>query len=163
MEIDVLTSSFLGLRDKLHHIALNYLESDEDAKDALQDTWLKLRNGGKVETEERTEKETTQSVSQPKCATLSMRHGKRKRGTEHQKSSDVATPQEELPIIAETTTTATEPTMPSTHIAPENVVYIINGERQVPTPDMPSVNDLRLRGQRLTAEVMQQIQKPIEF
>ena len=50
MEIDVLTSSFLGLRDKLHHIALCYLESDEDAKDALQDTWLKLRNGSKVET-----------------------------------------------------------------------------------------------------------------
>ena len=50
MEIDVLTSSFLGLRDKLHHIALNYLESDEDAKDALQDTWLKLRNVGEVET-----------------------------------------------------------------------------------------------------------------
>ena len=50
MEIDMLTSSFLGLRDKLHHIALNYLESDEDAKDALQDTWLKLRNGSKVET-----------------------------------------------------------------------------------------------------------------
>lgn len=50
MEIDELTSSFLGLRDKLHHIALNYLESDEDAKDALQDTWLKLRNGSKVET-----------------------------------------------------------------------------------------------------------------
>jgi len=50
MEIDVLTSSFLGLRDKLHHIALNYLESDEEAKDALQDTWLKLRNGSKVET-----------------------------------------------------------------------------------------------------------------
>ena len=50
MEIDVLTSSFLGLRDKLHHIALNYLESDEHAKDALQDTWLKLRNGSKVET-----------------------------------------------------------------------------------------------------------------
>jgi RNA polymerase sigma factor (sigma-70 family) len=46
----VLTSSFLGLRDKLHHIALNYLESDEDAKDALQDTWLKLRNRGEVET-----------------------------------------------------------------------------------------------------------------
>lgn len=50
MEIDVLTSSFISLRDKLHHIALNYLESDEDAKDALQDTWLKLRNGSKVET-----------------------------------------------------------------------------------------------------------------
>ena len=50
MEIDVLTSSYFGLRDKLHHIALSYLESDEDAKDALQDTWLKLRNGSKVET-----------------------------------------------------------------------------------------------------------------
>ena len=49
MEIDMLTSSFIGLRDKLHHIALNYLESDEDAKDALQDTWLKLRSGSKIE------------------------------------------------------------------------------------------------------------------
>ena len=41
MEIDVLTSSFLGLRDKLHHIALNYLESDEDAKDAKLVTVLR--------------------------------------------------------------------------------------------------------------------------
>ncbi len=46
----MLTSSFLGLRDKLHHIALKYLGSDEDAKDALQDTWLKLRSKGEVET-----------------------------------------------------------------------------------------------------------------
>ena len=50
MERDLLTSSFLGLRDKLHHIALKYLGSDEDAKDALQDTWLKLRSKGEVET-----------------------------------------------------------------------------------------------------------------
>lgn len=50
MEIDLLTSSFLGLRDKLHHIALKYLGSDEDAKDALQDTWLKLRSKGEAET-----------------------------------------------------------------------------------------------------------------
>lgn len=50
MEIDLLTSSFLGLRDKLHHIALKYLGSDEDAKDALQDTWLKLWSKGEVET-----------------------------------------------------------------------------------------------------------------
>ena len=50
MEIDMLTSSFLGLRDKLHHIALKYLGSDEDAKEALQDTWLKLRSKGEVET-----------------------------------------------------------------------------------------------------------------
>ena len=50
MELDMLTSSFLGLRDNLHHIALKYLGSDEDAKDALQDTWLKLRSKGEVET-----------------------------------------------------------------------------------------------------------------
>ena len=50
MEIDLLTSSFLGLHEKLHHIALKYLGSDEDARDALQDTWLKLRSKGEVET-----------------------------------------------------------------------------------------------------------------
>lgn len=42
MGLDLITSSFLGLRDKLHHIALQYLRSDEDVQDALQDTWLKL-------------------------------------------------------------------------------------------------------------------------
>ena len=44
-----MTSSFLGLRDKLHHIALRYLQSDEDAQDALQDTWLKLSSKSGVE------------------------------------------------------------------------------------------------------------------
>ena len=68
--------------------------------------------------------------------------------------------QKELPIIAETTTPATEQ---STHIAPEHVVYIINGERQMPDADMPSINDLRMRGQRLTTEVRQHLQEPIEF
>jgi hypothetical protein len=117
----------------------------------------------KVNTEERVEIDAAQTVSQPKPATLSMKHGKRKAGTIRQKPSDMTTPQEEQHIIAETTTPAAEPTMPSTHIAPENVVYIINGERQVPTPDMPSVNDLRMRGQRLTMEVRQHIQESIEF
>lgn len=50
MGLDLMTSSFLGLRNKLHHIALRYLQSDEDAQDALQDTWLKLSDKGKVET-----------------------------------------------------------------------------------------------------------------
>lgn len=45
---DILTSSFLNLRSKLHHIALNYLSNDEDAKDALQDTWLKLKSKGNI-------------------------------------------------------------------------------------------------------------------
>lgn len=50
MGLDLMTSSFMGLRDKLHHIAMRYLQSDEDAQDALQDTWLKLSDKGDVET-----------------------------------------------------------------------------------------------------------------
>jgi hypothetical protein len=117
----------------------------------------------KVNTEERVEFEATQTVSQPRPATLSMKHGKRNTRTVRQKPSDMTTPKEEQPIIAETTTPAAKPTMPSPHIAPEHVVYIINGERQVPDADIPSINDLRMRGQRLTTEVRRQIQKPIEF
>ena len=117
----------------------------------------------KVNTEERVEIDAGQTVSQPRPATLSMKQGKRKAGTIRKKPSNMTTPQEEQPIIEETTTPAAEPTMPSTHIAPEHVVYIINGERQVPDADMPSINDLRMRGQRLTTEVRRHIQKPIEF
>lgn len=117
----------------------------------------------KEETEKRVEIEATQAVSQPRPATLSMKHGKRKTETMRQQPSDMTTSQAEQPIIAETSTPATEPTMPSPHIALENVVYIINGERQVPTTDMPSINELRMCGQRLTTEVRQHIQKPIEF
>ena len=50
MGLDLMTSSFMGLRDKLHHIAKRYLQNDEDAQDALQDTWLKLSDKGDVET-----------------------------------------------------------------------------------------------------------------
>ena len=117
----------------------------------------------KVNTEERVEIDAGQTVSQPRPATLSMKQGKRKAGTIRKKPSNKTTPQAEQPIIAETTTPAAEPTMPSTHIAPEHVVYIINGERQVPDADMPSINDLRMRGQRLTTEVRRHIQKTIEF
>ena len=156
----------------------NYITTETDAiaknkgtefsvartKDLVQsEATQKEPQENKVKIAERAEIEVAQTVSQPRPDTLSMKHGKRKTGTVHQQPSDMTTPQEEQPIIAETTTTVTEPTMPSTHIAPEHVVYIINGERQMPTPDMPSINDLRMRGQRLTAEVMQQIQKPIEF
>ena len=114
----------------------------------------------KVETEDRTEIEATQAETQSRPSTLSMKHGKRKTGTMRQKTSDMTIAQKELPIIAETTTPATEQ---STHIAPEHVVYIINGERQMPDADMPSINDLRMRGQRLTTEVRQHLQEPIEF
>ena len=130
---------------------------------AIMEAAMNEPQESKVETEERTENETTQTVSQPRPATLSMKHGKRKRMTVRQKPSDMTTPQEEQPVIAETPPPETEPMMPSPHIALENVVYIINGERQMPDADMPSINDLRLSGQRLTMEVRRQIQKPIEF
>jgi len=116
-----------------------------------------------VKTEERVEIEATQAETQSRPSTLSVKHGKRKTGTVRQKPSYLTTPKEEQPIIAETTIPVTDPTMPSTHNAPEHIVYIINGERQVPDADMPSINDLRMRGQRLTMEVRRQIQKPIEF
>lgn len=49
MGFDLMTSSFLSLRDKLHHIALRYLQDDEEAKDVLQDTWLKMSDRNCVE------------------------------------------------------------------------------------------------------------------
>lgn len=42
MEKDALTSAFLGIRSKLHRIAMRLLRDDEDAKDAVQDTFEKL-------------------------------------------------------------------------------------------------------------------------
>lgn len=42
MKTDNLTYSFLSLRDKLHRSALKLLKNDEDAKDAIQDTFFNL-------------------------------------------------------------------------------------------------------------------------
>lgn len=51
MKTDNLTSSFLALRDKLHRSALGFLKNDEDARDALQDTFFNLWRDGDAETE----------------------------------------------------------------------------------------------------------------
>lgn len=50
MKLDTLTSSFLALRDKLHRSAMDFLKNDEDAKDAIQDTFFNLWRNGDVET-----------------------------------------------------------------------------------------------------------------
>lgn len=42
MKKDVLTSAFLDIRSKMHRIAMSLLHDDEDARDALQDTFVKL-------------------------------------------------------------------------------------------------------------------------
>lgn len=52
MKTDRLTYSYLALREKLHRSALGFLKNDEEAEDALQDTFFNLwRNGDSIETE----------------------------------------------------------------------------------------------------------------
>ena len=51
MKTDNLTSSYLALRDKLHRSALGFLKNDEDAKDAIQDTFFNLWRSGDMESE----------------------------------------------------------------------------------------------------------------
>ena len=51
MKTDNLTYSFLALRDKLHRSALRFLKNDEDARDALQDTFFNLWREGRIQTE----------------------------------------------------------------------------------------------------------------
>lgn len=49
MKKDVLTSSFFDIRNKLHRIAMGFLHDDEDAKDAIHDTFEKLWTKNKIE------------------------------------------------------------------------------------------------------------------
>lgn len=51
MKSDNLTSTFLALRDKLHRSAMRFLRCDEDARDALQDTFCKLWDRGQIESD----------------------------------------------------------------------------------------------------------------
>lgn len=48
MKTDHLTTSFIALRDKLHRSAIGFLKNEEDASDALQDTFCKLWHGNKI-------------------------------------------------------------------------------------------------------------------
>lgn len=50
MKTDILTSSFLKLREKLHRSALRFLKNDEDAKDAVQESFLRLWEHGTYNT-----------------------------------------------------------------------------------------------------------------
>lgn len=48
MEKDFLTSAYLATRERLHGFATRMLRSDEDAADALQDAYLRLRCRGGI-------------------------------------------------------------------------------------------------------------------
>jgi len=51
MKNDILTQSFIDLRDRLHRSALGFLRNEEDAADALQDTFFRLWKSGAVATD----------------------------------------------------------------------------------------------------------------
>lgn len=48
MKTDYLTTSFMALRDKLHRSAIGFLKNEEEASDALQDTFYKLWKSNKI-------------------------------------------------------------------------------------------------------------------
>lgn len=52
MKTDELTSAFLAIRSKLHRMAVRLLLNDEDAKDAMQDTFVKLWSKDKIQSDE---------------------------------------------------------------------------------------------------------------
>lgn len=51
MKTDNLTYSYQALRHKLHRSAMSFLKNDEDAKDAVQDTFFNLWKSGGAGTE----------------------------------------------------------------------------------------------------------------
>ena len=51
MKTDLLTSSFMALRDKLHRSALSILKDSEDANDALHDVFCKLWTSGQIQSD----------------------------------------------------------------------------------------------------------------
>jgi len=52
MKKDVLTSAFLNIRGKMHRIAMRLLRDDEEARDAIQDTFEKLWSKDKIESDD---------------------------------------------------------------------------------------------------------------
>jgi len=52
MKKDVLTSAFLDIRGKMHRIAMRLLHDDEDAMDAMQDTFEKLWSKDEIKSDD---------------------------------------------------------------------------------------------------------------
>jgi len=52
MKKDVLTSAFLDIRSKMHRIAMRLLHDDEDARDAIQDTFEKLWSKDEIKSDD---------------------------------------------------------------------------------------------------------------
>ena len=110
-----------------------------------------------VKTAEPEERHLSQAISP-------IKRRKKRPKIEHPRSTDISTSEDEaLPLTAEVIVPTAEATMRTIHIAPEHVVYVNGGANQVPTTEMLTVSDLRMRGQRLTLEVKQQMQETNPF
>ena len=110
-----------------------------------------------VKTAEPEERHLSQAISP-------IKRRKKRPKIEHPRSTDISTSEDEaLPLTAEVIVPTAEATMRTIHIAPEHVVYVNDGANQVPTTEMLTVSDLRMRGQRLTLEVKQQMQETNPF
>ena len=131
-----------------------------------------------VKTAEPEERHLSQAISP-------IKRRKKRPKIEHPRSTDISTSEDEaLPLTDEVIVPTAEKTMVSTnrpmvstnrpmvstnrpmrtiHIAPGHVVYVNGGANQVPTTEMLTVSDLRMRGQRLTLEVKQQMQETNPF
>lgn len=110
-----------------------------------------------VKTAEPEERHLSQAISP-------IKRRKKRPKIEHPRSTDISTSEDEaLPLTAEVIVPTAEATMRTIHIDPEHVVYVNDGANQVPTTEMLTVSDLRMRGQRLTLEVKQQMQETNPF
>ena len=110
-----------------------------------------------VKTAEPEERHLSQAISP-------IKRRKKRPKIEHPRSTDISTSEDEaLPLTAEVIVPTAEATMRTIHIAPEHVGYVNDGANQVPTTEMLTVSDLRMRGQRLTLEVKQQMQETNPF
>ena len=110
-----------------------------------------------VKTAEPEERHLSQAISP-------IKRRKKRPKIEHPRSTDISTSEDEaIPLTAEIIVPTAEATMRTIHIAPEHVVYVNGGANQVPTTEMLTVSDLRMRGQRLTLEVKQQMQETNPF
>ena len=110
-----------------------------------------------VKTAEPEERHLSQAISP-------IKRRKKRPKIEHPRSTDISTSEDEaIPLTAEIIVPTAEATMRTIHIAPGHVVYVNGGANQVPTTEMLTVSDLRMRGQRLTLEVKQKMQETNPF
>lgn len=96
MKTDILTSSYLDIRAKLHRIALKFLRDDAEASDALQDTFEKLWPRGEIATEAEARNKLVHTLRNTCIDRLRARHTVSLDAIEHEPQAAFEMPTEEL-------------------------------------------------------------------